>query len=143
MLAQANKPPSNAPARPPKLKHAWKEFMRGQPELRSTCTACEFMLTSSTPPAKPKANSPAISTATLPAAPITTGATATQQPATIIGKRLPVLCTIRPATGAATTSPAGAASSASPSKPSDRCRYCFIAGILATQTPLATPRMAK
>src|SRR6202046_5580930 len=101
------------------------------------------MATSSIPPARPTANRAAISAAMSGARPSATGSSATQNPAATVGGRLPARSTTRPASSTTRTRPAGAASRVIPSSPSDRCRFCLMAGILATQTPLAMPSSAK
>ena len=50
-----------APARPPKLQHAWSDDMIGLPPSRSTATPCAFIDTSIAPFPAPKTTSAAAS----------------------------------------------------------------------------------
>ena len=64
-------------------------------------------------------------------------------PATRVIRPLPYRSTRRPATRVARISPAGAASRASPSRPSLSESRSLMAGILATQTAVVSPISRK
>ncbi len=88
-------------------------------------------------------NSAAISTGRSGARPAAMGSSAAPVPAATAVALLPARSMTRLASVTRATRPIGAASRATPSMPSDSCRLCLIAGILASQPPDARPSTAK
>ena len=113
--------------------------MIGRPYPLSTATACAFIATSSPPFAAPSIMRANTSSSRLGASAGVRSESESARAAVPTTRLLPNRETRAPTSGMATSAPTAAPSRATPSKPSPRPSFSFMAGILTTQVPITTP----